>query len=137
MLTRLYEAALDRPNPVTYAHGDLSPGNVLLMPQGTGLIDFMWVPHLRGFDLARFIHRLRYSALSMDRWTSALIRATLDGYGDPAAADEPGWRFVQLQRSLRTVERRYYPLHRQRRPVRRALADVRAMLADGPASRTE
>jgi tRNA A-37 threonylcarbamoyl transferase component Bud32 len=113
---------------VTLAHGDLSPGNVIIMKEGTGLIDFMWIPQFRGFDLSRFIHRLRYTTTSYRPWTSALTGAALEGYGDPDATTKPGWRFSEIQRLLATVQRLERKGEGGRRSAGRALAEIRAGL---------
>ena len=124
----LFELASDDPNGVTLAHGDLSPGNVIMMKEGTGLIDFMWIPQLRGFDLSRFIHRLRYTTASYRPWTAALTGAVLEGYGDPDAATKPGWRFSEIQRLLATIQRLERKGEGGRRSAGRALAEIRAGL---------
>ena len=122
LLRQLLAGAFDQTRPVTLAHGDLGPSNVVMVPGGTGLIDFMWILQLRGFDLARFVHRLRSATVSFGPWTSALVEATLEGYGDPSAPEQPGWRFTALQRLLATALS--HPLQRQRRSVRRAIARI-------------
>jgi len=124
----LFESASDDPDGMTLAHGDLSPGNVIMMNNGTGLIDFMWIPQFRGFDLSRFIHRLRYTTTSYRPWTSALTSAVLDGYGDPDAATKPGWRFSDIQRLLATIQRLERKGEGGRRSAGRALAEIRAGL---------
>ena len=125
----LFESASAEPDGVTLAHGDLSPGNVILMDDGiTGLIDFMWIPQFRGFDLSRFIHRLRYTTVSYRRWTSALSDAVLEGYGDRDAATRPGWRFSEIQRLLATIQRLERKGEGARRSAGRALAEIRAGL---------
>lgn len=125
----LFESASREPNGVTLAHGDLSPGNVILMKDGiTGLIDFMWIPQFRGFDLSRFIHRLRYTTASYRPWTSALSDAVLEGYGDRDAAAKPGWRFSEIQRLLATIQRLERKGEGGRRSAGRALAEIRAGL---------
>ena len=124
LLQELLAGAFDQPRPVTLAHGDLSTSNVVMLPGRTGLIDFTWIPQLQGFDLARFVHRLRYATVSYGPWTSALIEATLEGYGDPSAPERSGWRFTSLQRLLATALRQ--PSQPQRRSVRRAVAEIRS-----------
>ena len=81
-LSGLFETATGDPGGVTLAHGDLSPDNLIMMNGGTGLIDFMWMPQLRGFDLSRFVHRLRYTTPSSDRWARSLTDAVLEDTGD-------------------------------------------------------
>ena len=122
LLTQLLADAFDQARPLVAAHGDLSPSNVILLQGGTGLIDFMWSPQLHGFDLARFVHRLRYATVSLGAWTETLVEATLEGYGDPSAPEQPGWRITALQRLLATALRS--PLQRRRRSVRRAIARI-------------
>jgi len=126
---KLFESASGEPNGVTLAHGDLSPGNVILMKDGvTGLIDFTWIPQFRGFDLSRFIHRLRYTTASYRPWTSALNDAVVEGYGDRDAATRPGWRFSEIQRLLATIQRLERKGEGGRRSAGRALAEIRSGL---------
>ena len=128
-LSTLFEEAINEPAGITLAHGDLGPGNVIVMPGGTGIIDFMWVPQLRGFDLSRFVHRLRYSTPSYQPWIMALTESVLEGYGDPQAASRPGWRFSELQRLLATVQLLDKKGEGGRRAVGRALDEIRAGIA--------
>jgi Phosphotransferase enzyme family len=125
-LSSLFEEAISEPAGITLAHGDLGPGNVIVMSSGTGIIDFMWVPQLRGFDLSRFVHRLRYTTPSYQPWITALTEATVEGYGDPHAASRPGWRFSELQRLLATVQLLDKKGEGGRRAVGRALDEIRA-----------
>ena len=127
-LEEMFQAASAEPDGVVLAHGDLSPGNVIMMKEGTGLIDFGWIPQLRGFDLSRFVHRLRYTTTSYRPWTSALTNAVLEGYGDPEAATKPGWRFSEMQRLLATIQRLERKGEGGRRSAGRALAEIRAGL---------
>jgi hypothetical protein len=114
---------------VVLAHGDLSPGNVIVMDNGvTGLIDFGWIAQLRGFDLSRFVHRLRYTTPSLRRWTDALMQSVLEGYGDPGATDRPGWRFSEMQRLLATIQRLERKGEGGRRSAGRALEEIRAAI---------
>jgi hypothetical protein len=125
----LFREASAETEAVVLAHGDLSPGNVIVMNGGgTGLIDFGWIPQLRGFDLSRFVHRLRYTTPSFGRWTDSLCDAVLDGYGDLTATDHPGWRFSELQRLLATVQRLERKGEGGRRSAVRALAEIRAAI---------
>jgi hypothetical protein len=127
-LAGLFQAAKSEPGGVTLAHGDLSPDNVIMMKGGTGLIDFMWIPQLRGFDLSRFVHRLRYTTPSYSPWTTALTEAVLEGYGDPEAPARPGWRFSDMQALLGTVQHLERKGEGSRRSAGRALAQIRAGL---------
>ena len=127
-LVELFGSATNDPAGVTLAHGDLSPNNVIMMKDGTGLIDFMWIPQLRGFDLSRFIHRLRYTTTSYRPWTSALTAAVLDGYGDRNAPSLPGWRFSDLQGLMATVQHLERKGEGGRRSAERALDEIRAGL---------
>jgi hypothetical protein len=125
-LGRLFEEASREPGGVTLAHGDLGPGNVIVMPQGTGIIDFMWLPQLKGFDLSRFIHRIRYTTPSYRPWVSELSESVLDGYGDRDAPARPGWRFSEIQRLLATIQLLDKKGESGRRAVGRALEEIRA-----------
>ena len=125
----LFRAATEKPGSVVVAHGDLSPGNVIVMEHGmTGLIDFGWIPQLRGFDLSRFVHRLRYTTPSFRRWTDSLTEAVLEGYGDPGATERPGWRFSEMQRLLATIQRLERKGEGGRRSAGRALDEIRAAI---------
>jgi Phosphotransferase enzyme family len=125
----LFRAASSEPDPLVLAHGDLSPGNVILMDKGiTGVIDFGWIPQLRGFDLSRFVHRLRYTTPSLRRWTDSLTGSVLQGYGDPVAPDHPGWRFSEMQRLLATIQRLERKGEGGRRSAGRALDEIKAVI---------
>lgn len=127
-MTELFESATSDPDGLTLAHGDLSPDNVIIMSRGTGLIDFMWIPQLRGFDLSRFVHRLRYTTPSYGPWTRSLTEAVLDGYGDTDAAARPGWRFSEMQALLGTLQHLERKGEGARRSAGRALAEIKAGL---------
>lgn len=129
-LHTLYQAATEEDRGIVLAHGDLGPGNVIVMPVGTGLIDFMWMPQLRGFDLSRFVHRLRYTTPSYRPWVSALTDAMLEGYGDPAAPLRPGWRFSEMQRLLVTIQHLESKGEARRGVMGRALEQLRAGIAE-------
>lgn len=127
-LTELFESATSQSGGLTLAHGDLSPDNVIMMSGGTGLIDFMWIPQLKGFDLSRFVHRLRYITPSFGPWTNTLTGAVLEGYGNPSASSEPGWRFSDMQALLGTVQHLERKGEGGRRSAGRALAEIKAAL---------
>jgi hypothetical protein len=125
----LFRAASSEPDPVVLAHGDLSSGNVIVMDRGvTGVIDFGWIPQLRGFDLSRFVHRLRYTTPSLRRWTDSLTESVLQGYGDIDATEHPGWRFSEMQRLLATIQRLERKGEGGRRSAGRALDEIRAVI---------
>jgi hypothetical protein len=127
-LRGLFESATGDTGDVTLAHGDLSPDNLIMMRAGTGLIDFMWIPQLKGFDLSRFVHRLRYTTPSSDRWARSLTDAVLEGYGDATAPSQPGWRFSDIQSLLGTIQHLERKGEGGRRSAGRALAEIRAGL---------
>ena len=127
-LEEMFRAASAEPEGLVLAHGDLSPGNVIMMEEKTGVIDFGWIPQLRGFDLSRFVHRLRYTTPSFRPWTEALAAAVLDGYGDADAVNRPGWRFSEMQRLLATIQRLERKGEGGRRSAGRALDEIRAAL---------
>ena len=127
-LGELFDMASADTRGVTVSHGDLSPGNVIMMEDRTGLIDFGWIPQLRGFDLSRFVHRLRYTTTSFRPWTEALVGAVTEGYGDIEAASRPGWRFSEMQRLMGTIQRLERKGEGGRRSAGRALAEIRAGL---------
>ena len=127
-LGALFETATSDEGGVTLAHGDLSPDNLIMMNDGTGLIDFMWIPQVRGFDLSRFVHRLRYTTPSSNRWAQSLTDAVLEGYGDSTAPSQPGWRFSDMQSLLGTIQHLERKGEGGRRAAGRALAEIRAGL---------
>jgi hypothetical protein len=127
-MAKLYSEAKAETNQIILAHGDLSTGNVIMMEEGTGLIDFGWIPQLRGFDLSRFVHRLRYTTPSYGPWTDQLIAAVLEGYGDAEAPSRPGWRFSEMQRLLATVQRLDRRGEGSRRAATKALDEIKAGL---------
>jgi hypothetical protein len=127
-MAKLYSEAKAETNQIILAHGDLSTGNVIMMEEGTGLIDFGWIPQLRGFDLSRFVHRLRYTTPSYGPWTDQLIAAVLEGYGDAEAPSRPGWRFSEMQRLLATVQRLDRRGEGSRRVATKALDEIKAGL---------
>ena len=127
-LGELFDLASADTQGVTVSHVDLSPGNVIMMEDGTGLIDFGWIPQLRGFDLSRFVHRLRYTTTSFRPWTASLVGAVTEGYGDAEAAAAPGWRFSEMQRLMGTIQRLERKGEGGRRSAGRALAEIRAGL---------
>ncbi|MGH8948135.1 MAG: phosphotransferase, partial [Acidimicrobiia bacterium] len=127
-LRRLFETATSDQESLVLAHGDLSPDNLIMMKDGTGLIDFMWIPQVRGFDLSRFVHRLRYTTPSSARWARSLTDAVLDGYGDLTAASRPGWRFSEMQSLLGTIKHLERKGEGGRRSAGRALAEIKAGL---------
>lgn len=125
-LGELFQSATEE-GGVVVAHGDLSPGNVILMDNKTGLIDFLWTTQLRGFDVSRFVHRLRYATVSYPYWTENLVAATLKGYGGPETTDRPGWQFSEIMHMLTTVQRLDRRGQMRRGPGKRALAGLRAV----------
>lgn len=124
--SRLYElddAALDRPRAVTYSHGDFSTSNVLLNEK-LGLIDFSWIPRLRGFDVAHFAFRLEYDTPLAPTWTEPLVRTLLEGYGEPDLPTQPGWRVVRLLKLMKVVKDGPAPWYRPDPRYRRALEEI-------------
>jgi hypothetical protein len=101
----LLAQALTRSNPVVWAHGDLSPTNVLVAPSGRlGVFDFRWVARFRGYDLGVLGARLETSATDgMTR--NAIVRGLSLGYGMPGVQSEPGWRLARLLVHLRRALR--------------------------------
>ena len=127
VLDDLYRAAVAE-DGTTLAHGDLSTGNIILMEGRTGIIDFLWLDRIRGFDLSRFVHRLRHSTTALRPWTEGLVGAALEGYGDASVTERPGWRFWELMHlltTLRLLERRG---RIEGRAARQALAGLRTAI---------
>jgi aminoglycoside phosphotransferase len=89
---------------MVYCHGDLSGSNVLVDGRRVGIIDFTWPLRQRGFDLAHFAFRIEYDSPVTASLTSPLRDALLSGYGDPAATEQPGYKFVRLSKLLKVVE---------------------------------
>jgi hypothetical protein len=89
---------------MVYCHGDLSGSNVLVDGRRVGIIDFTWPLRQRGFDLAHFAFRIEYDSPVPASLTSPLRDALLSGYGDPAAIEQPGYKFVRLSKLLKVVE---------------------------------
>lgn len=103
-MIELDREVLDQPGAMVYAHGDFSSSNILLRPDGIGLIDFTWSPRLRGFDVAHLAFRVAYETGASASRTDTLVGALLAGYGDPDLADRPGWWAVRIPRLLKLVE---------------------------------
>lgn len=85
-----------------YAHGDLSPTNILTGDQ-LGLIDFTWPIKVRGFDIAHLAFRLEYDTIAPPSWTAMLTRSLMEGYGAPDLTEQPGWHLTRLVKLLKIV----------------------------------
>lgn len=89
--------------PLIYAHGDLSPTNILVGDQ-LGLIDFTWPPMVRGFDIAHLAFRLEYDTMAPAGLTAPLVKSLVDGYGDVGLTDSAAWHFTRMTKLLKIVE---------------------------------
>ena len=124
LLGDLYKEALAAEQPLTYAHGDFSPTN-LLVDEGIGLIDFEWVPRLRVFDLSNLVFRLEYETALPTRVVSPLVEAALHGYGDSEVVASPQWRFHRISNLLKVVRDGPRPWYDRRSGrVRRGLGEL-------------
>jgi Phosphotransferase enzyme family len=126
-LSELYQAGV-RQSERTYSHGDLSRTNILVSPQGIGLIDFGWQVRLRGFDLASFMYRMEYETFVTRPWISRVSSALLEGYGDPDITSSPSWNFYRLTRLLRRATRSMEWFNNRRATIDRARRSIRTEL---------
>lgn len=102
-MAELDRKATGHARSLIYAHGDLSPTNILV-GERMGLIDFTWPAKVRGFDVAHLAFRLEYDTALPPTWTAHLTRALLEGYGVPDATEQAGWHLVRLTKLLKIVE---------------------------------
>ena len=132
VLGSLEVEARSRPEPYVFAHGDLNSSNVLMRRSGVSLIDFAWLPRLRGYDVSHFAFRLEYDIGSPPGFARDLVRSLLEGYGDPGVENDPAWKFLRLSKLLRLIDRfggsSSWP---RRRRAERALEEVEALVAGG------
>jgi hypothetical protein len=126
-LRELYESAV-KDGERTYAHGDLSRTNILISPEGIGLIDFGWEVKLRGFDLASFMYRMEYETLVPKAWAARVSAALLEGYGDPDITTSPSWNFYRLTRLLRRATRSMDWFQNRNSTIDRARKTIRTEL---------
>jgi len=125
----LDDEVLAQPGAMVYAHGDFSSSNILLRPDGIGLIDFTWSPRLRGFDVAHLAFRVAFETGASATRTDILVAALLAGYGDPGLADRPNWWAVRLPRLLKLVELGTRSGQvRHRRGAERAVSEIEGLL---------
>jgi hypothetical protein len=126
-MEELYDQAISVSNAVIYAHGDLSPGNVLISGSELNLLDLQWPLRFRGYDLANLVYRMENEGgPRFPGWTVALKEGLLEGYGDPNIESQPSWQFTRLQWLLKLTVRPRVGLLR-RRPSE-ALSEMRALL---------
>lgn len=84
-------------------HQDPSSTNVLVSPDGIGLIDFSWSFAFPGFDLYYLQYRLSLHRPRFRPWSESLARRLLDGYG-PVDRERRGLlHLAELQRRARPV----------------------------------
>lgn len=98
-------ADLSRDDAV-YVHGDFSRGNILVDGDKINMIDFRWVPRLRSFDVSHIAYRIDYDLPFPDPWRTQLVRAVLDGYGQPDLTTSAPWRINRIQHLLGITSRR-------------------------------
>lgn len=124
----LYEQAMASARPLTYAHGDFSPTN-LLVGDGIGLIDFEWIPRLRVFDLANLVFRLEFDTPLPIRVLRPLIGAALRGYGERDVVATPHWRLHRLSNLMKFVAEGPRPWYEPRSArTRRAATELTALV---------
>lgn len=86
--------------PVSYAHGDISGGNLLLSEDSLGIVDFQWQVRWAGYDLVTVACRTLFNPTIAEGWARSLVDAMIDGYGDRDVASSPAWIFYTLRRAL-------------------------------------
>lgn len=125
LLRTLREAVFNGPSPMVYAHGDLSSSNILIAER-LGLIDFGWVPRVRGYDISKLAFRIEYGT-ALPRWAvESLVDGLLEGFGDEGLAASPVWAYHRLWMASKVVADNR---QRQRRRVARARREIEEMLA--------
>lgn len=121
--------AMGRSRAVSFAHGDLSSSN-LLVGEELGIIDFAWVPRLRGFDIAHLAYRLEFDDPIPAQMAATFVRSLLEGYGDEAAPASSAWKYHRLGFLLKVLIDDRRGLRRPRWFQRkRALSEVEAILS--------
>jgi len=122
-LDQLYEEIKVSDVPIALAHGDLSSSN-LLVDDGLGLIDFSWIPRVRGYDVANFAFRLEFHDLIPVHMKASLRESLLTGYGDPLLEQSPHWRYLRLAALLKKVHSGGGAKGKKRLLMQRALAEI-------------
>lgn len=110
------DETMTTPKPLSYCHGDLQGGNVLMDGHWLNLIDFRWAIRPRGFDLVQTALRLENRPWNGFLPTAGMREALLAGYGDTNMRDTPVWHLVEAMFLLRR-------LHLRRRNSLRAAQD--------------
>jgi hypothetical protein len=126
-LQELFHSAVSSARPV-FCHGDLGVSNIRTWNGRLGLIDFHWKIMLQGHDLAHFANKIECQAVTIQPWTSALVKALLEGYGEPEFASSASWRFYRLRyllrqatRPVRSFTKNHWRVTRARRSLRMEL----------------
>jgi tRNA A-37 threonylcarbamoyl transferase component Bud32 len=114
---------------LVYCHGDLNQANIRLSRNGLGLIDFGWTINLQGHDLAYFVNKIEHEAVIVRPWTSALVSALLEGYGEPQFTSSPSWSFYRRRYLVRRASRPAKHLTKAAWIAERARRMLRAELA--------
>lgn len=122
----LYAQAVADGDGIAHVHGDLAPGNILVSPDGIGLVDFEWPIRFYGYDLVSLIHRLEVETPRWTPWVSSLTRALFEGYGQPDIREKPSWLFMRLERLLRSVTAALGKSRRRPQAFGRLLAELKA-----------
>lgn len=115
------DETMTAPRHLSYCHGDLQGGNVLVDGPWLNLIDFRWATRPRGFDLVQTALRLEHRPWKGTLPTARLRDALLAGYGDPNMRDTPLWHLVEAMFLLRRLHLR------RRNSLRAALDRARAL----------
>jgi hypothetical protein len=126
-LQAAYQAAVSSASAV-YCHGDLSLSNIRVCKGELGLIDTQWIVALRGHDAAHFAHKIEYEALTIKSWTSALVAALLQGYGEPELTSSASWQFYQLRYLLQRATRPTNRFTKTNWGIKRARKELRRQL---------
>ena len=101
-IEQLYADIKASDEPIALAHGDLSSSN-LLVDGGLGLIDFSWIPRIRGYDVANFAFRLEFHDLMPVSLKATFRESLLTGYGDPLLEQSPHWRYLRLASLIKKI----------------------------------
>ena len=124
----LYAEACDR-GRLSYSHGDITKGNILVTRQRAGLIDALWSVRWTGDDIAYHAARLYYELPQLSSWTQRLVTEMLTGYGDLTLPAQPEWQLTQLRAAAAVAV--HHPRHVVARMRRRRAVEL-LLRAVGP-----
>lgn len=92
----VFDEAVAEPANVVLAHSEMAFNNIVVTESRVGLIDLNFVATLRGYTIARFLHRLRASSHLRPRAAMEAEERLLGGYGIDTS--DASHRFMTLQR---------------------------------------